>query len=130
MNVKLMVSLLLAVSLLAGCAGGNAYTLGGVAVGTGVGALSGAAIDRYNPWRGAALGGLLGGTLGGVAGAAYQQSRAPYQGQPQGYGPAYGQAYPTQDPQRQYTQDGQAPPARSGYREGSGAQGPDYQHAY
>lgn len=132
MKGKLILSLLLTAGLLAGCTGASSYTWTGAALGGGVGALSGAAIDRYNPWRGAAVGGLVGGALGGVAGTAYQQSRTPYQqGYPQGYGPAYGQAYPAaQDPNGQYVQEPQPPAGRNTNRQGTVAQGPTYQHAY
>jgi len=89
-NTRLQpVILFFAALLVFGCAAGSPYTYTGAALGGGVGALSGAAIDSRNPWRGAAIGGVLGGVLGGVAGEAVRQSR--YPSQPQGYyQPGYG----------------------------------------
>jgi hypothetical protein len=88
-----IIAVLTALGLLIGCAA-NPYTFTGAAVGGGLGALTGAAIDNRNPWRGGALGGVIGGVLGGVTGEALRQRRATqpplqgyyYQTAPPGYG--------------------------------------------
>ena len=77
------------------CASQSPYTGTGAAVGGGLGALTGAAIDHHNPWRGAAIGGVVGGVAGGVAGNAAGRSRYNQQGyynQP-GYGSYQNQPY-------------------------------------
>jgi hypothetical protein len=82
MSLKLVSAILLAAVVLAGCATQSPYTTPGAAVGGGLGALTGAAIDHRNRWRGAAIGGLLGGVAGGVAGEAAGRTQYPQQ---QGY---------------------------------------------
>jgi hypothetical protein len=84
---------LTAVSLVMGCAA-NPYLSTGAAVGGGLGALTGAAINHRNPWQGAAIGGLVGGALGAVGGEVVRP-RQPGPPPPQGYyqpdyGPQYG----------------------------------------
>jgi hypothetical protein len=83
------------VGMVFGCATRSPYTATGAAVGGGLGALTGAAIDNKNPWRGAAIGGVVGGVAGGVAGDAAGRSRSYQQGyydQP-GYGYSQNQPY-------------------------------------
>ncbi len=75
-----IVALVVALSLIMGCAGQHPYTATGAAVGGGLGALTGAAVDNRNPWRGATIGGLIGGVAGGVAGNAAGRSQYPQQG--------------------------------------------------
>lgn len=121
MNTWLRPLILIVGALLVfGCAGGSPYTYTGAALGGGVGALSGAAIDSRNPWRGAAIGGLMGGVLGGVAGEVVRQQQYPSQppqgyyqpgyGPPPGYGapPRYGYSAPQQGP-GYYSQNSPAP---------------------
>jgi hypothetical protein len=82
MYLKLFGVFLLAAVVLTGCATQSPYTTTGAAVGGGLGALTGAAIDHHNRWRGAAIGGMIGGVAGGVAGDAAGRTQHP---QPQGY---------------------------------------------
>jgi hypothetical protein len=105
--------LMAAASLIFGCTAGgpygNPYMLTGAALGTGVGALGGAAIDPTNPARGAVIGGALGAVLGGVGGEVVRQQQYPQapQGyyQPGYYGPPRGYA----------TSPGYSAPPRYGY---------------
>ncbi len=132
MNTWLRPLLLIMAALsLLGCTA-SPYTYTGAALGGGLGAGTGAIIDRNNPWRGAAFGALIGGVLGGVGGEVVRQNRAPSQPhgyyQP-GYAPRYGSGAPPaaygQDPNagRHYSQapgghlaqPQQAPQAPSGY---------------
>lgn len=91
-----IITALLGLSLIMGCAS-NPYMSTGAAVGGGLGALTGAAINNRNPWAGAAVGGLIGGVLGGVTGEMVRQRQTPPQPQ-QGYyyqpAPGYGQPAP------------------------------------
>jgi len=63
----------------------------GAAVGTAVGGVSGALIDRQNPWRGAVIGGGLGAVLGGSLGeiAGSQSAPPPRQAYPDRYDNRY-----------------------------------------
>lgn len=120
-----ILTFLVAVSLLAGCAAQNPYTYTGAGLGAALGAGLGAAINNRNPWKGAAIGGLLGAAGGGVAGEAYGRSN-PYP-QRQGYyyqpnaapAPNYGYNAPANpdyaynQPQPYYNQTPTAPPPGS-----------------
>ncbi|MCL6622675.1 MAG: glycine zipper 2TM domain-containing protein [Syntrophobacterales bacterium] len=86
-----------------GCSGTHPYTYTGAALGGGMGALTGAAVDHNNRWRGAAIGGLMGGVLGGVAGELARQNQA-YQGGGYYGGQRYGYQY-YQDPYASYEGD-------------------------
>jgi hypothetical protein len=101
---------LIALSLFPGCAS-SPYVGTGAALGGGVGAVSGAAIARSNPWAGAIVGGLLGSALGAGGGYLLQQRQQQQYGPPQGYYPA----------QPEY--GAPAPPAYGQY---APAPGPDY----
>jgi hypothetical protein len=127
---------MMSLSMVIGCAAQSPYTTAGAAVGGGLGALTGAAIDNRNPWRGAAIGGLIGGVAGGVAGDAAARSRYPQAGYYQQ--PYYGY-YQNQPYDRNYGyNDGYYPPPSNnnygrpypppGYRQGPPyvAQSPDY----
>lgn len=95
---QLLVGLLLALSLVAGCAteNYNPYMLPGAGLGAALGAGIGAAANHSNPWRGAAIGGLLGAAGGGIAGEMYGRSRPyPY---PPGNTPPPSQGYYQQAP--------------------------------
>ncbi len=74
-------------SLLSSCAGTSPETYQGAAVGTGLGAIAGALIDRHNAWRGAVIGGVLGGVLGGTVTEISQRAArdAAYEGRPVAY---------------------------------------------
>lgn len=78
-----IILVLTAFSLIMGCAS-NPYMSTGAAVGGGLGALTGAAINHRNPWQGAAIGGLIGGALGAVGGEVVRQ-RQPVPQPPQSY---------------------------------------------
>ena len=84
---QLLVGLLLALSLVAGCAteNYNPYMLPGAGIGAALGAGIGAAANHNNPWKGAGIGALLGAAGGGIAGEVYGRSQTPYQPQQQGY---------------------------------------------
>ena len=88
---QFLVALLVALSLLSGCASQNPYTYTGAGLGAALGAGLGAAINNRNPWKGAAIGGLLGAAGGGVAGEAYGRANPYPPGQgyyaPPNYGP-------------------------------------------
>ncbi len=63
--MKKIVSLLLILSfmgLIAGCA--SRYHSQGAGAGAAIGGISGALLDRKNPWRGGVIGGVLGAILG------------------------------------------------------------------
>ena len=106
-----------ALSLL-GCTA-SPYTYTGAALGGGLGAGTGAIIDRGNPWRGAAFGALIGGVLGGVGGEVVRQRQTP--SQPHGYyQPGYAPRYGSGAPPAGYSQEphtgshySQAPNGRS-----------------
>ncbi|MBM4294681.1 MAG: hypothetical protein FJ126_07240 [Deltaproteobacteria bacterium] len=129
--------LMVAASLIFGCTAGNPYIYTGAALGTGVGALGGAAIDSTNPYRGAAIGGLLGAVLGGVGGEVVRQQQYPqapqgyYQpgyGPPRGYAPPPGYSAPPRygysaPPPGNYSQ-GQSTPGPQNYSQAPGAPGP------
>ena len=117
-----IIVLLTALSLSLGCAS-SPYVGTGAAIGGGVGALTGAAINNRNPWAGAAVGGLIGSAVGAAGGYAVSQRQTTQQ--PQGYyyqpapgysapppqpnyGPNYGYNYPPPAPGPSY---GGAPPA-------------------
>jgi hypothetical protein len=134
--------LALAATLIFGCTAGNPYMYTGAALGTGVGALGGAAIDSSNPYRGAAIGGVLGAVLGGVGGEIVRQQQYPQtpQGYYQpGYGPApapygapprYGYNAPppgnySQGAPGYYSQAPSAPPSQN-YSQAPAAPGPQY----
>jgi hypothetical protein len=120
---------LTALSLIMGCAS-SPYIGTGAALGGGVGALAGAAINNRNPWSGAAVGGLVGSVLGAAGGYAvqqrqtYQQPQGYYQPQPgygappaQGYNspPAYGYNAPPAGPNYSYNQPPASPSPNYGY---------------
>ena len=121
----LIIVVLTGLSLVMGCAS-SPYIGTGAALGGGVGALAGAAINNRNPWTGAAVGGLLGAGLGAVGGYAVQQRQASQPPQPQqgyyyqpapGYGapaphPNYGYNSPPPAPGPTYSS---APPAENNY---------------
>ena len=99
---RLLAGLLLALSLLAGCATPqqNPYLYTGAGLGAALGAGIGAAANHRNPWKGAAIGALLGGAGGGVAGEVYGRSRSnyppDYYGAPQQPGYSYYTTPPSQ----------------------------------
>ena len=98
---------LTALSLAMGCAS-SPYVGTGAALGGGLGALTGAAINNRNPWAGAAVGGLVGSALGAAGGYVVQQ-RQTVQQPPQGYyqpAPGYGAPAP-----RPYYGSSATPPA-------------------
>ena len=95
---QFLVALLLALSLLSGCAGMSSYNYTGAAMGGALGAGLGAAINHRNPWKGAAIGGLLGAAGGGVAGEVVRQTKTPPSPE-QGY---YNQPAPTPAPNPNY----------------------------
>jgi hypothetical protein len=116
---------LMSLSLFMGCAS-SPYVGTGAALGGGVGALSGAAIARSNPWAGAIVGGVLGSALGAGGGYLIQQRQQQQQyGPPQGYyppqpgygapapPPAYGQYAPAPGPS--YGHQAPAPGPSYGY---------------
>ncbi len=78
--MKTIVSLMLIVSLFALSFGCTQYHAQGAGVGGAVGGVSGALLDRKNPWRGgiigAALGGVLGATVSDISMRASQESMA------------------------------------------------------
>jgi len=108
---QLLVVLLLALSLLAGCGATtpnqNPYMLTGAGLGAALGGALGIASSPNNPWRGAAVGALLGTAVGGVGGEMYGRSvnPPPYYQPPS---PAPSQGYYAPAPQPNYSQ---APPA-------------------
>ncbi len=63
--MKKIISLIMAVSLLALVAGCTQYHARGAGAGGAVGGAAGALLDRKNPWRG----GVIGAVLGAIAGA-------------------------------------------------------------
>lgn len=75
-----MLILILVISL-SGCLATTSTGRRGEILGTGIGALGGAALDSTNPWRGAFIGGTLGNILGGAVGDTEAQNQPP----PQGY---------------------------------------------
>ncbi|MBM4284698.1 MAG: hypothetical protein FJ128_05555 [Deltaproteobacteria bacterium] len=92
------IGVLLALSLMAGCAteNYNPYIFPGAGLGAALGAGIGAAANHNNPWKGAAIGGLIGGAAGGIAGELYgrhqpypypQNPQSTYRPQTQGYYP-------------------------------------------
>jgi hypothetical protein len=83
---QFLAALLLALSLLSGCASQNPYMYSGAGLGAALGAGIGAAANHRNPWKGAAIGGLLGAAGGGVAGELYGRSN-PYPPGQAYYGP-------------------------------------------
>jgi hypothetical protein len=101
-------------SLIMGCASQSPYTTTGAALGGGLGALTGAAIDNRNPWRGAAIGGLIGGVGGGVAGESMGRSRYPQQGY---YNQPYYGSYDKQpyDNRYGYNDGYYSPPSNNNY---------------
>lgn len=101
-------------SLSLSCAGQSPYTTTGAALGGGLGALTGAAIDSRNPWRGAAIGGIIGGVGGAVAGETMGRSRYPQQGY---YNQPYYGCYDSQpyDHRHGYNDGYQLPPSNNNY---------------
>jgi hypothetical protein len=93
---KRLISLLIAISLVSSVFGVSSLlsscatspeTYQGAAVGTGLGAVAGALIDRHNSWRGAVIGGVLGGIFGGTVTEISQRAarEAAYEGRPVAY---------------------------------------------
>lgn len=89
----------------------------GAGLGAVVGGVSGALIDKGNPWRGAAIGGglgaVFGGGLGEIAGSTQNYNPPPQQGYYQAPPPRRGGYYAPPPPKYGYYD---APPPRYYYR--------------
>lgn len=92
----------------------------GAGLGAVVGGVSGALIDKGNPWRGAAIGGglgaVFGGGLGEIAGSSQSYNPPPQQGYYQSPPPAPGGYYTPPPPRYGYYSPPPPPPRYYYYR--------------